>query len=75
MSFKVGDYVISKAHTPPSPIWRIWRIDPLRGGGAYALLELVDAQGWGAGPLHDRRISVDRLEEANAMLVLALVSK
>ena len=72
MSFKIGDFVVSKLHTLPSPIWRIARLDSLRNEEAIATLRLVDPQGWGPGPLQGRRIHVENLEHANEMLVIAL---
>lgn len=71
--FEIGDYVISKSHTRPSPIWKIARIDHLKYGvGSIAYLKLFHPQGWGPGPIKTRYIALDRLEHANAMLVIAL---
>ena len=64
--------MISRTHTPPSPIWKITRIFPMQRGGSYALLSLVHPQGWGPGPIKSRQVKVATLEHANEMIVLAL---
>jgi hypothetical protein len=71
--FELGDHVISKRHTRPSPIWKIARLDPLKySDKVMAHLKLFHPQGWGPGPIKTRNIEVDQLEHANAMLVIAL---
>lgn len=70
--FQEGDYVTSKLHARPSPIWKIVSIFPGGMRDYMAELRLAHAQGWGPGPIQRRQIALKSLEPANAMLVIAL---
>ena len=69
--FQPGDYVISTAHSEPSPIWRIKRIWHLT---KTAQVTLYDAQGWGVGPIKHRQLSLHNLAPAPPLLVIALAA-
>ncbi len=70
MSLKVGDYVIQPTHGTPSPIWEIEEIF-----SKVARLRLRHPYDWAPAPLMNRLLPLSQLEQANGMLVIALLSQ
>lgn len=75
MSLEVGDYVIDIIHGAPSPIWEIQEIIPYDLNGAVAALRLRHSYDWAPAPLMNRLLPLSQLEQANGMLVIALLSQ